>query len=260
MFKLFAKKSLGQNFLVNPGVVANIISAAELTSNDTVLEVGPGSGVLTSELGAAAGSVIAVEKDHRAIELLRTELPSTIRIVEADVLAFDPAAHGLLAGEYKIVANLPYYITSHFLRMMLEEWPRPALAILMVQKEVAQRMMAKPPAMNMLALSIQYYADVTKVMDVGRGSFRPMPTVDSAVVKITPREVQLTPEKTQQLFRIARQCFAGKRKQLAKTLPAAIGKNKEDTRAFLEQIHIDPMARPETLSIPDWINLVKELQ
>ncbi len=260
MFKLFAKKSLGQNFLVNPGVVTSIIKAAELTSNEKVLEIGPGQGVLTRELAQAACRVIAVEKDHRAIELLKKELPSNVTITEGDALQFKPLEHELAANQYKVVANLPYYITSHFLREMLEEWPRPTLAVVMVQKEVAQRMMAKPPEMNLLALSVQYYAHVEKVMDVSRGSFRPMPSVDSAVVKLIPKQSTIDPIRTKKLFEIARQCFAGKRKQLAKTLPTAIGKSKEETRELLSRISIDPMARPETLSIVDWINIVKELE
>ncbi|OGN33120.1 MAG: ribosomal RNA small subunit methyltransferase A [Candidatus Yanofskybacteria bacterium RIFCSPLOWO2_02_FULL_47_9b] len=260
MIKLFPKKSLGQNFLINQGVVARIIEAAELNSNETVLEVGPGSGVLTKVLAERAGRLFAVEKDHRAIEILKKELPSTVQIIEEDVLKFDPRAAGLTAGEYKVVANLPYYITSHFLRLMLEEWPRPALAVLMVQREVAQRMLAKPPDMNMLALSVQYYAKVSVVMQVSRGSFRPIPNVDSAVIKLVPKETPFSPEKTQKLFDIAGECFSGKRKQLITTLPGAIGKDKEETRILLEKLNINPMARPETLRLDDWLNLLKELQ
>jgi len=258
MFKLFAKKSLGQNFLINEGVIARIIEAAQLNSNDCVLEVGPGTGNLTRELAKAAGTVIAIEKDYRAIEELQKEMPGNVRITEADVLELKPETLNL-PPVYKVVANLPYYITSHFLRLMLEDWPRPALAILMVQREVAQRMMAKPPDSNMLALSVQYYADVSKVMDVSRGSFRPMPNVDSAVIKLTPRETPLSPARGQQLFDIAGACFAGKRKQLLTTMPDAIGKDKDATRALLEKLSINPMARPETLTLNDWLNLIKEL-
>jgi 16S rRNA (adenine1518-N6/adenine1519-N6)-dimethyltransferase len=148
MFKLFAKKSLGQNFLINPGVVDRIVQAAELNSNEKVVEVGPGLGVLTKELARSAGKVIAIEKDHRAIEILQKELPSNVTVIEGDILEFNPDTADLKRGEYKLVANLPYYITSHFLRKLLEDWPSPALAILMVQKEVAQRMTAKPDDMK----------------------------------------------------------------------------------------------------------------
>jgi len=257
---IFPKKSLGQNFLINTGVVEKILDATEILSNDLVLEVGPGEGALTEKLKERAGRVIAIEKDHRLISILenRFKTSSNIEIIEGDILKFNPSS--IIHSPYKIVANLPYYITSHFLRLMLEEWPRPALAVLMVQREVAQRMLAKPPDMNMLALSVQYYADIQKVMDVSRGSFRPMPNVDSAVIKLIPKETPFSSEKTEKLFYIAGECFAGKRKQLITTLPGAIGKDKEETRMLFEKLNINPMARPETLHLEDWLNLLKELQ
>ncbi len=156
MNNLVAKKSLGQNFLINEGVVARIVEAAEVGATDTILEVGPGTGNLTAALVAKAGKVIAIEKDTRAILPLReqfVDLP--IHIVEADALKINPQDLGIKAGEYKIVANLPYYITSHFMRTVFQDWPRPTTMVLMVQKEVARRIVAKPPEMNLLALSVQ---------------------------------------------------------------------------------------------------------
>lgn len=261
MIKLFAKKSLGQNFLINPGIVAKIIEAAELTPEDTVLEVGPGTGILTKGLVASGARVIAVEKDRRVIEDLNAEFSAAqIEIIEGDILEFKPAAHGLKTGEYKIVANLPYYITSHFLRIALEDWPRPKSLVLMVQKEVAQRMMAAPPNMNLLALSVQYFAQIEKIMDVSRGSFRPMPKVESSVIRLRPKPEILDKNQAKEMFRLAGAAFAGKRKQLVNTLPGALGKNRLETEEILWKINIDPTARPETLNLEDWLNLTKELK
>jgi 16S rRNA (adenine1518-N6/adenine1519-N6)-dimethyltransferase len=256
MIKLLAKKSLGQNFLVNQGVVGRIIKAAELSSNDKVVEVGPGSGILTKELALHAGQVVAVEKDSRAIELLKKELPRTVTIIEDDILTFDPQTVNLKEGEYKVVANLPYYITSHFLRLMLDPavagWPRPELAVLMVQKEVAQRMTAKPPDMNLLALSVQYYADAEIVMRVSRGSFRPIPNVDSAIIKLIPKN------KFDFDFGIIKMGFQNKRKTLVNNLSS--GYTKEKIIESLRQLGLGEKIRPENLSLEDWSRLSSVLQ
>jgi 16S rRNA (adenine1518-N6/adenine1519-N6)-dimethyltransferase len=258
MSDLHAKKSLGQNFLVNPGVVAKIVEAAELTPEDTVLEVGPGTGNLTRALVPTGARIIAVEKDHRAIEDLNAEFSAAqIEIIEGDILEFNPEKQGLIEGEYKIVANLPYYITSHFIRTVFEEWPQPSDMIIMVQKEVAKRIMAAPPDMNLLALSVQYYAEPEIIMHVSRGSFRPIPDVDSSVVRLTPRtEYALSAEKEELFFALIKAAFSGKRKQLLNTLPKVTGKNKGALITALENADINPQARPETLDIADWIRLL----
>ena len=261
MIKIPAKKSLGQNFLVNEGIVAKIVTAAELTAEDTVLEVGPGTGNLTRALVATGARVIAVEKDHRIIEDLNAEFSAAqIEIIEGDILEFKPSENGLLEGEYKIVANLPYYITSHFIRTVFEEWPQPSTMILMVQKEVARRIMAKPPNMNLLALSIQYYAEPEIITYVSRGSFRPTPDVDSAVIRLTPRtEYPLPVEKEALFFSILKSAFGGKRKQLINTLPTIISKNKQGTAELLTQIGLSPTTRPETVDLTHWLILVNSL-
>lgn len=255
--EVHAKKSLGQNFLVNPGIVAKIIIAADLSPDDTVLEVGPGTGILTEALAASGARIIAIEKDRRLIQDLEAKFSAAqIEIMEGDVLEFRPAEHGLGDGDYKIVANLPYYITSYFLRMVFEEWPQPALMVLMVQKEVAQRLMAKPPAMNLLALSVQYYTEPRLVATVSRGSFRPIPKVGSAVIALLPRTRHpLPPEREVKFFELAKAAFAGKRKQLLNTLPGALGKTKEETAAILQEAGIDPSARPETVDMTQWLHL-----
>jgi len=262
-YDLTAKKSLGQNFLVNEGIVAKIVTAAELTSKDTVLEVGPGTGNLTRALIATGARIIAVEKDHRIIEDLNAEFSAAqIEIIEGDILEFKPSENGLVEGEYKIVANLPYYITSHFIRTVFESanWRRPSLLVLMVQKEVAKRIVAKPPDMNLLALSVQYYAQPEIITYVSRGSFRPSPTVDSAVIRLIPRtEYSLPVEKEALFFSILKSAFSGKRKQLINTLPTVIGKNKQGTAKLLTQIGLSPQTRPETVDLAHWLILVNSL-
>ncbi len=224
-----AKKSLGQNWLVNEGVLDRIVQAATIAPGDTILEIGPGQGALTERLVATGVRVIAIEKDARLIAPLREKFP-TIEIIEGDILEFDPSAYQLQATPYKVVANIPYYLTSHLIRLMLEQWPAPELAVLMVQEEVARRMMAKPPEMNLLALSVQLYATPEVVMRVSRGSFRPIPTVDSAVVKLTPHAVDR--EEASRVLALAKKAFGQKRKQL-----------KFGPR---------PTARPQELSVDDW--------
>src|SRR3989338_3838064 len=167
---IIPKKSLGQNFLVNPRILNKIVEAAEISEKDTILEVGPGTGNLTQKLAEKAGKVIAVEKDRRLIEQLKEKFKdANAEIVEFDVLKLNIETLienlKLKIENYKIVANIPYYITSRFLRTVFEKWPKPELIVLTIQKEVAQRIMAKPaqagkpPHMNLLALSVQYYSE-----------------------------------------------------------------------------------------------------
>ena len=222
---LAAKKSLGQNFLVNQGVLARIIEAADIGPEDTVLEIGPGTGALTQHLINTGAHIIAIEKDRRLIEPLRERFP-TVELIEGDALKTHPTSD-------VIVANIPYYLTSRLIRLITEAW-RPSRAILMVQYEVARRMMAKPPDMNLLALSVQLYAEPKLVMRVSRGSFRPVPEVDSAVVRLDMLP-DVDGDLNKRIMALAKLAFATKRKQL-----------KFGPR---------PSARPQELSVEDWRKL-----
>ncbi len=247
-----AKKSLGQNFLINRGVLDKIINAAELDKNDTVIEIGPGTGVLTEKLAEKADKIIAIEKDRRLIEGLKEKFKNTnVEIVEADVLKLDIGELfrnyklEIRNSNYKVVGNIPYYITSHLLKTISEEWARPKLIVLMVQKEVAQRITAKPPHMNLLALSVQFYAEPKIISYISRGSFRPMPKVGSAIIRLNPKDERLKPEFKKEFFKLTKTAFAGKRKQLKNTIGLEV----------LNKANIRPKARPEELSMDDWLNL-----
>ena len=250
---LKAKKSLGQNFLVNAGVIQKILNAAEITNSDLIVEIGPGKGVLTEELRKKANRVIALEKDHRLISILKNTFHGSgnVEIIESDVLKFNPysifpSPYSIIHNPYKIVANIPYYITSHLLRTIFERWPQPTLIVLMVQKEVAQRIMAKPPDMNLLVLSVQFYAEPKIISYVSRGSFRPIPKVDSAIIRLVPNDNQrLTTPNQQQLFKLIKTAFAGKRKQLKNTIGSEVLKNTG----------VKPESRPEELSLNDWLKI-----
>jgi len=243
-----AKKSLGQNFLVNEGVLDRIVSAADVRAEDTVVEIGPGTGALTTRLAATGARVIAVEKDVRLIAPLRELFASSpnITITEADVLTWRP---DLAPGSYKVVANIPYYLTSHLIRQLLEEWPPPVCAVLMVQAEVAQRIMAAPPDMNLLALSVRLFATPSRIMKVSRGSFLPSPDVDSAVIRLDtlPPASRYTASAT--LLEVAKRAFARKRKQLTATIPENV----------LAKAHIEPTRRPQELSVTQWQDIVAAL-
>lgn len=256
---LKAKKTLGQNFLVNRGILDKIMAVAEIIKSDTVLEIGPGTGILTEKLAekvrstgsGQAGRVVAVEKDRQLIMPLRERFKnSNTEIAEGDILKFNPIRHSLTANDYKVVGNIPYYITSHLLKTIFEEWPTPKSIVLMVQKEVAQRIMAKPPHMNLLALSVQFYSEPKIISYVSRGSFRPMPKVDSAIVSLKPKAERLKPEQREKFFKIIKTAFAGKRKQLKNTIGLEI----------LNKAGIKPKSRPEELSLEDWLKIASNVQ
>src|SRR3989338_6460523 len=182
-----AKKSLSQNFLQDQNVIRRIVEAAEIQKGETVLEIGPGTGVLTQALLDAGARVIAVERDEDLVPALRERFGESVAFVEGDILRFaqDPV---LNHGKYKLVANLPYHITSPILERFLSHAPKPTRLVVMVQKEVADRIVGKPPRMSVLSVACQLYAEVKRLFVVPAGAFRPMPKVDSAVVCLDLRE------------------------------------------------------------------------
>jgi len=316
------KKLLGQNFLVDRNVLEQIIAAADLSKNDTVLEVGPGLGILTEELAKHAGRVVAVEKDKKMAEVVRTVLNDrkvkNVEIIEGDILKIkdgsffirhpDPPAGGegslenarpTFVGDssprhsgaqndnisnYKLVANIPYYLTARLIRKFLESANPPTEMILMLQKEVAQRICAQPPKMSLLAVATQFYAEPKIISYVSKNSFWPSPKVDSAIIKMTPHRghpeapsggegspahagrhsseilrFAQNDEKNQRFFRIVKAGFAHPRKQLINNLSQGLKIDRTQIVAALKKIDLSPEQRAETLSIKDWIDLAANL-
>jgi len=259
------KDRLGQNFLLEKRVAVKMLRAAELSFKDTVLEIGPGIGTLTQELAAKAGRVIAVEKDPAMVKILKQtagEL-SNIEIIQGDILKLNlvslsyPKLKETKFTKFKVVANLPYYITSPVIRMFLEAESKPELMVVMVQKEVAQRICAKP-RMNLLAVSVQFYAHAKIIGYVRKTAFWPNPKVDSAILKIVPSKEKhnVSPEY---FFRVVKAGFTQPRKQLANNLCKGLSLARSQVDNWLGQNSIKPTQRAETLSLQDWINLAKSL-
>lgn len=252
-------RELGQNFLVDPGALQSIVAAAELSSNDTVVEVGPGLGVLTYELVQHAGRVIAIELDKRLAARLPGEFPmaTNIAVVQGDVLRVNI---GELVGDtpYKVVANLPYQITSAIIRHFLEVMPAPEVLVIMVQWEVAARIVAKPPDMSVLAHSVQFYAEPTIVTRVPADSFVPAPKVDSAVLRLVRRPQPLVQvEDVDAFFRTIKAGFLQARKKLGNALPSGLAGmgvklEKDAALQLLTTVGVDPARRAETLTLEEW--------
>ncbi len=269
-YKLRARKGLGQHFLADRNILQKIIEAAELSSETIVLEIGPGLGILTRLLTQAAGCVVAVELDDRMVSVLRQELAhvSNLEVVQGDILKLDPAvlvrpcepANQQSPRAYIVVANLPYYITSAAIRHMLEAKPSPHRLVLTVQREVAERIVAKPNQMSLLAVSVQFYGRPRIVARVPAGAFVPSPKVDSAVVRIDTFPVPPVKVSDAQIFfRVVRAGFGQKRKQLKNALASGLRRSTHDVSAALARAGVDPHRRAQTLTLVEWASLSREL-
>ena len=243
-------KRLGQNFLSDKRILQKIIGAGELSPSDTVLEIGPGTGNLTKLLAEKAKKVIAVEKDPRLVEFLKVKFcdHKNIQIIHGDILK--PTTYHLTPTTcYKIIANIPYYITSQFLKNSLTAIPKPKLMVLMVQYEVAKRITARPGEMNLLALSVQIFGKPKIIAKIPRHYFHPSPQVDSAIIKITDisdKRLKDNDMKEEKLFPFLKKAFGQKRKTLRKSLGI---KNLPEKYSS---------ARPEELSLEDWVVLARQ--
>ncbi len=260
-YGLPARKGLGQNFLVDGGMVKKIIDAAELTGNDTVIEIGPGLGVLTGELAKKAGKVIAIELDAGFAAKLQMQFDGNerVNIINEDILKTEPSrlasAQGF--GAYKVVANLPYYITSAVIRHLLESDLPPREMVLMMQKEVAQQICARPGEMSLLSVSVQLYGNPRVVAKVPARSFYPAPKVDSTVIRIVLHPSPLLPKQdTPVFFTLVKAAFSTNRKQIVNPLSARLAMEKKEVLGLLAEAGIDHHRRAETLSIPEWTRLL----
>lgn len=261
-----AKKSYGQNFLIDQSVVDKILVAADLKKGESVLEIGPGTGLLTQALVGSKARVVAVELDHDLIEPLKKHFGDKIELIEGDILRIDTLP--VEDRNFKLIANIPYNITSPIIEKFLTQSPRPTRMILMVQREVADRILAKPPQTSLLSVVCQLYAECSRIVNVKAGSFRPIPKVDSAVVQFdlcNALETSPSPSfaggvNTERIIALAKAGFVSPRKQLHHNLlpylrrlnPAA---TTEDVKVLLTSIGHDPRVRAENLTIKDWIKL-----
>ncbi len=258
-YGLTPSKSKGQNFLIEENVVAKIIAGAKLQSDDIVLEVGPGLGVLTEQLLRNAKKVIAIELDKKAIAYLQVRFASEIKngrlgLVEKDILKLNLNELGLKSFGYKIVANLPYNITSFFLRRFLENDPKPAEMVLMLQKEVAERILSKIGQMNILAFSAQFFSEPSILFKVPRGYFWPEPKVDSAVICLKLKK-KLPNIDQKELFKLVKIGFSAKRKQLHNNLANGLKIKNEQIKQIFHDFGWKDDIRAQDLGVEDWINL-----
>lgn len=252
------KKELGQHWLKDRDILAAIADEAELTSSDTVLEIGPGLGTLTSEILRQAGAVVAVEYDEDLARKLPAQFPGKqLQVVNADILQFDLSD---LPEGYKVVANVPYYITSKIVQRLSEAANMPSIAILLVQKEVAERIAARPGEMSMLSVSAQVFFEARLGVEVPARYFTPPPKVNSQVVVLHRREVPLVSSAEQKtFFRIVRAGFSERRKKLRSSLAGGLRLEKEAIDTLLEQAGVSPEARAQELSIDQWRTLAEHL-
>ncbi len=253
-----AKKSLGQNFLIDHRIVARIIGAAELTPDDAVLEIGPGRGVLTRGLAARAGSLTAIEVDDDLAAALTAEFSEQphVRIVHADAREVEFASIVPSQAPYKLIANLPYYAALPIVRRFLEAERKPTLMVIMVQREVARSMTAAPGGMSLISVATQLYGKPRIVATVPPRAFRPAPKVTSAVVRIDVfSNLALAHDFTDDFFTLVRAGFSAPRKQIHNCLQRGMSIPRTEAEALLSQAGIDARRRPQTLSLADWGSL-----
>lgn len=253
-----AKKSLGQNFLVDRRIVSRIISAADLSPGDIVLEIGSGRGILTRPLAERAAALTAIELDDDLAAMLAAEFAaqSHVRIVHADAREIEIASLIRRASPYKLIANLPYYAAQPIIRRFLETEHKPSVMVVMVQREVARNMTAAPGEMSMLSVATQIYGKPRIVTSVQPRAFRPMPKVTSAVVHIDvyPKPA-LVLDSMEAFFTLVRAGFSAPRKQVHNCLRQGLSISRTESEAILSDAGIDPKRRPQTLSLEDWGNL-----
>lgn len=249
-------KRFGQNFLIDKTAIKKTIEAADLSPDDVVLEIGPGLGVLTQELAKIAKRVIAIEKDVKMIEVLKETLKefNNVRIIQGDALKTTTP----LPSSYKVIGNLPFYLTAPMIRQFLEKENPPEEMTFIVQKEVGQRICAKPPKMSILAVSVQIYADPRIISYISKKSFWPSPKVDSAIIKISKIGAGQSQGIDKDLFfRIVKAGFSQPRKQLINNLSKGMDIGREKTEKWLLRNKIEPSQRAETLRVSDWLNLLR---
>lgn len=262
---MYAKKSLGQHFLRSEKALSQIIEAGEIKQDDVVLEIGPGEGVLTERLLALSGKVVAIEKDRELIPKLTERFAEKIKsgkleILEKDVLEFDPKD----LKKYKLIANIPYYITGAIFEKFLSSQSQPSIMVVLIQKEVAERIVARDNKQSILSVAVKVYGEPKIVARVPRGAFAPAPTVDSAILSIenisrdffTGSAVAGVNLDEDQFFSVLKAVFGKKRAQLGRSLGEYL-KNKEKALEIIKSVGLDPKIRPEDMKLLDWKNITR---
>jgi len=281
LYNIKPARAKGQNFLIKEEIYDKIVKAADLKKDDLVLEVGPGLGFLTAKLAKRVKRVVAVELDDKLAEVLQIGLASqgikNVEVVNDDILKFRIKNLELrisqkskirsfkrvssfkfqVSRNYKIVANLPYNITSVFLRKFLSAELKPSLMVLMLQKEVAERIIAKPPKMSLLAASVQFYAQAEIIEIVPANNFWPKPEVDSAIIKLKVESEKLKVNE-KELFRLVRIGFSAKRKMLKNNLANGYHISPKEAEEWLKKANFSPTIRAQELTVDDWIKLFGE--
>ncbi len=258
-YNVCPNRILGQNFLIDEESLAKIVAAANITKDDLILEVGPGAGVLTRELASRAKKVVAVEKDGQMTAVLIDVLAGypNVQVINEDILKYLECFE---EEKYKVVANIPYYLTSQLIRQLLEKENQPEEIVLLVQKEVAERICANQGKMSILSISVQIYGDPEIIAIVEKDKFWPAPEVDSAILKISNIRKDSIDTEKEHFFEIIKAGFSAKRKTLANNLSKKLQLEKSQVEKILQKIGIDPKQRAESLSIEDWKNLAKEIK
>jgi 16S rRNA (adenine1518-N6/adenine1519-N6)-dimethyltransferase len=263
------KKSLGQHFLKSASAIRAIVSSGDVVASDTVLEIGPGEGVLTEALLATGAHVVAIEKDRELIPILKERFAEacalgTLTLIEGDVLTFDPKEHGLNSGEYKLVANIPYYITGAIFEKFLTEQNPPSTIVVLIQKEVATRIVARDKKESILSISVKAFGTPKITEKVPAKAFRPAPKVDSAVLAVRGVTTENfngwdmpTIDAINRFFVIVRAGFAHKRKLLIRNLEAVA--TKEAIAEMFAALSLSPNARAEDLPPELWFSIAKSL-
>ena len=249
-------KSLGQHWLKDRDILADIANDAELSIDDFVLEIGPGLGTLTSEILRRAGRVLAVEFDAELARKLPGQFPGKqLEVVNEDILQFDLSK---LPAGYKVVANVPYYITSKSIEKLMTAENKPITVVILVQKEVAERVAARQGEMSILAVSAQVYAEARLGVEVPKEYFTPPPKVDSQVVVLETRETPVVkPDDERLFFRVVKAGFSSKRKKLRSSISAGLALDKLATDQLLTSAKVDPNDRAEDLSLEDWLRIME---
>jgi len=264
LVKLFASskkaEKLGQHFLIDQDILDKIIKTSSIKKTDTILEVGPGLGVLTEKLLKKASKVLVIEKDKDMVLFLKHNFSKSknLFIYHEDILKFNIEKY--IKGSYKIVANIPYYLTSRLLRNFLERKNKPKSMILMVQKEVAERIIARSKKENLLSTSVKFYGKPKIIMEVSAKSFYPRPKVESAVIEISDIKNSCQNINEKSFFQLIRIGFGGPRKKLLNNLSSGFKKDKKYFEKIIKKNNLDINIRAEDLNLKNWLSILKEME